>query len=647
MKAVNKKVTIKKKVQTEPLAVGFEKGKLILLFKKTTFGKSTTSELRITSGTKETSFNGLSSKVKIINEKNVEEKISYCSSFRFSELDGKIVLTYVRETEKGSVLIYSTSKNKKLWKALHVISQIRTAGVVVGSKGTKSKTNVNIFFGDQVLKIAKEKNTKSKTTFEIISPPRVPHWQFFEGVPFSVFGGLNFEKYVIVFYSAIHTVDIMKDVNLSNQKIGEEKLLKIGFALFSQEEPTRLLWQSELPVIEVPIDTHGNVSVLGVVHSESKDKKKKSSDSINSFRIYTTSDNGEMGYIDIPHSYIIDNKNRKQTLLKKWHGNPILSPTHHEWERDAAFNPTALHLGGKVHLLYRAIGPDGMSRIGYASSKDGLNIDERLNYPIYTPQAWFETNDSDSDSQVPSPMFSSGGGWGGCEDPKITQIGDRVYMTYVAFTGSWPTRTVLTSISVDDFLKKRWRWSKPMLMSPPGVGSKSVALFPERINDKFYIFHRVWPNIMIDAVDNLEFGEGKKYLTGQHMIRPRKSFWDSQKLSVGASPIKTSDGWLTIYNAVDRFDSGKYKIGAMLLDLKDPVKVLARSRKPILSPEEYYENDGKPGVAYPGGVANLDDMLHVYYGGGDKVSAVAQVPIDELVSSLKKDRQPHIKITKI
>jgi predicted GH43/DUF377 family glycosyl hydrolase len=96
-----------------------------------------------------------------------------------------------------------------------------------------------------------------------------------------------------------------------------------------------------------------------------------------------------------------------------------------------------------------------MSSIGYASSKDGKKIDERLKKPIYTPHYWFECNDDDYDRAGISPMFSSGGDWGGCEDPKVTQIGDRIYMTYVAFNGTWPTRTVLTSISVDDFLNKK------------------------------------------------------------------------------------------------------------------------------------------------------------------------------------------------
>jgi predicted GH43/DUF377 family glycosyl hydrolase len=96
---------------------------------------------------------------------------------------------------------------------------------------------------------------------------------------------------------------------------------------------------------------------------------------------------------------------------------------------------------------------------------------------------------------------------------------------------------------------------------------------------------------------------------------------------------------------VDRLYGGKYKIGSMLLDLHHPEKVLARSRKPILSPEEFYENDGKPGVTYPGGAVDLNGTLHVYYGGGDKVCCVAQVPTEELLWHLKKDGEsPRLKL---
>lgn len=623
---------IKEVFNMEPLAVGGNKNSLFLLFRKYS---NTSQELHITSGKSDTKFDGASHKIEIIDKKRKKENISICSDFRFS-LNGKIVvMTYTRNTESGNSLVYAESADKKKWVIKDVISKIKTAGIV---SFDEKKKIPHIYFGDHVLRIARSKKQKTKAMWEIVEPPRAPHWNFFDGVPFSVFGGLVQDDHFAVFYSAEHIVDIMRDVNLRDEKIGEERLLKIGVAIFAKKEPTRLLWQTELPILEVPLDTIGNIRLLGIV--------KVSNKPADYFRVYTSTPGGEMGYFDLPNDIISDHKDRKQILLKKWKDNPILSPTHLDWEVQGAFNPTALHLNDKVHLLYRAIGNDGMSRIGYASSHDGLNIHERLPKPIYSPHNFFEKNETGQKPEADA-LMQSGGGWGGCEDPKVTQIGDRIYMTYVAFDGSWPTRTVLTSISVDDFLNKRWRWAKPQLMSAPGVGSKSVVFLPEMIDGNYYIFHRRWPNIMLDIVPDLEFGDGKKWLTGEHMIRPRKSFWDSRKLSVGSTPIKTKEGWLTIYNAVDRLDSSKYKIGAMLLDLKNPEKVLARGRRPILSPEEFYENDGKPGVAYPGGAVDLDGMLHVYYGGGDKVCCVAQIPTEELVWHLMKDSEPVLKINKL
>jgi predicted GH43/DUF377 family glycosyl hydrolase len=315
------------------------------------------------------------------------------------------------------------------------------------------------------------------------------------------------------------------------------------------------------------------------------------------------------------------------------------------------FNPAALKLGGKVHLLYRATGSDGWSRIGYASSKDGIHIDERLKYPVYSPHEWFESDGpkKDGSGKMVGPehdhtIFASGGGWGGCEDPKITLIGDRIFMTYVAHNGSWPMRTAITSISVNDFLNKKWNWTTSKLMSPPSVGSKSVVLLPEKIDGQYVIFHRVWPNIIVDKVPELEFGEGVRWLENKFSIRPRSSHWDSKKMSMGSAPIKTDKGWLAIYGAVDKRDSSRYKIGAMLLDLRDPSKVIARSRKPILSPDEWYENNGKPGIVYPGGAVELDGVLHVYYGGADKVSCVATIPIQELLEHLGRDAEPTMTI---
>jgi predicted GH43/DUF377 family glycosyl hydrolase len=122
----------------------------------------------------------------------------------------------------------------------------------------------------------------------------------------------------------------------------------------------------------------------------------------------------------------------KMIKLKKHIANPIISPNEeNHWEAFNTFNPAAVCAGGKVHILYRAQGFDYISTVGYAASRDGYNIDERLDQPVYQPSMDFENNYTG----MVNPDLMSGGGYGGCEDPRVTLLGDRIYMTYVAFNG--------------------------------------------------------------------------------------------------------------------------------------------------------------------------------------------------------------------
>ena len=196
----------------------------------------------------------------------------------------------------------------------------------------------------------------------------------------------------------------------------------------------------------------------------------------------------------------------------------------------------------------------------------------------------------------------------------LTRIGEQVYMTYVAYDGHSHPRVALSSIHIDDFLNKKWNWKKPVLISPPYIVDKNACILPEKINGKYVIFHRVFPNILIDFVDNLDFDGKTRWLEGQFKIPTRalSSDWDNLKVGCGPPPIKTKEGWLLIYQAVSSFDESRYKIGAMLLDLKDPTRVLARTRCPILEPLTSYENEGwKAGVVYPCGAVIIDDRLFV------------------------------------
>ncbi|MBU1885053.1 hypothetical protein KKE34_00390, partial [Patescibacteria group bacterium] len=207
---------------------------------------------------------------------------------------------------------------------------------------------------------------------------------------------------------------------------------------------------------------------------------------------------------------------------------------------------------------------------------------------------------------------------------------------YVAYDGWNPPRIALTSIALSDFLDHNFLWERPVLISKPNVVDKSAVIFPEKINNKYVIMHRVFPDILIDFVDDLNF-DGYTYLRGEHKISPRsRQWWDSRKIGAGAPPLKTKDGWLLIYQAVDDKDASEYKVGAMLLDLNDPTKVLYRSAKPILEPREEYENYGfKAGVVYPCGAVIKDNTLFVYYGGADSYVCVATTPLEKFLDNLK------------
>jgi len=215
-------------------------------------------------------------------------------------------------------------------------------------------------------------------------------------------------------------------------------------------------------------------------------------------------------------------------------------------------------------------------------------------------------------------------------------------MTFMAFNGWDFMRIALTSISLEDMGNKNWAWKKPVLISRPNEPAKNWMLFPEKINGQYAIIHGVSPKVHIEYLDSLDDLDGKKFINsiGNHgghgyQDNKRQAHWDNRMRGAGAPPIKTDMGWLLLYHATDKRDPGKYKLGAMLLDLDDPTKELFRTNAPILEPKEWYENHGKPGVVYTCGAVILGENLIVYYGGGDKQIAVARANVAEFLRALQ------------
>jgi len=296
---------------------------------------------------------------------------------------------------------------------------------------------------------------------------------------------------------------------------------------------------------------------------------------------------------------------------------PILN---HAWETRATFNPAAIYLDGKVHILYRAQSLDNTSVLGYATSKNGLDIDYRAPEPVYVPRESFEQK------LVP-------GGNSGCEDPRLTRLGDKIYMCYTAYDGVNSPRVALTSITVNDFLNQKWSWERPVLISPPGFDDKDAGIFPEKINGQYAIIHRSGNDVDLSLHQSLNF-DGKTWLEEYRWFGPRAGFWDSKKVGLAAPPIKIKEGWLVLYHGVS--EDGIYRVGAILADFRDPTNIIARTDESIFEPRQDYEKIGQiPNVVFPCGAVIIGEKLFMYYGGADTVVGVATIKLEKLLKILK------------
>jgi len=451
----------------------------------------------------------------------------------------------------------------------------------------------------------------------------------------------SFDKHSLTVIETVLTArGIMVVYDSSYQERGIA-YLNIGLAFFDPKKPDKLIWRNESPFYSYEVKTDEDIIPNETIFD--------GEEMILTWKLGVE----EEIEVRIPHPYIhLDTGSKKRSNLKKqfevkrYYNNPIIKPKEeNNWETKATFNPAALYTQDKIHLVYRAIGTNDVSVLGYASSRDGFNIKERLNYPIFLNRRGGKNiYNKDKSEKSPISYISGGGGEGGCEDPRITLIDDTVYLTYTSFDGWGSLRMALTSISLKDFLDHEWNWEKPIMISPPGEIHKNWVLFPEKINGKFAVLHSISPDISIEYLEDLKPKKEKRYIKSFFSSVANLGRWDSKIRGAGPPPIKTSKGWLLLYHAMDVFsDPDKYKLGAMLLDLKNPQKIIARSKEPILEPNEDYENDGwKAGVSYSCGAVKKGNKLLIYYGGADTVTCVAGTNLNIFVKELLETGKPKI-----
>lgn len=196
------------------------------------------------------------------------------------------------------------------------------------------------------------------------------------------------------------------------------------------------------------------------------------------------------------------------------------------------------------------------------------------------------------------------------------------------------------------------------MISLSAPDNRNMVLFPEKINGEYVRLERPMPVYSRggDRFDIwLSYSKDLVYWGKSELVLATEDVpYCNDKIGPGAPPLKTDAGWLVLFHAVDRDDSrGKngwedrwqkrYTIGAMLLDLNDPSKVLGYSEKPIMVPETYDEvaEGFRTNVLFPCGAILEDDKktVRIYYGASDTVVKVATAPLDKLLASCTMTRK--------
>lgn len=286
-------------------------------------------------------------------------------------------------------------------------------------------------------------------------------------------------------------------------------------------------------------------------------------------------------------------------------------------------------------MVYRAqssrffseTGPEfHISFLGYAKSKDGISFKNRR--LLFKPEHKWE-------------HF-------GCEDPRITKFGNQYFIFYTAVSCFPPSREcVKVALATTKDFKKI---IKHGIVIP--FNAKCMTLFPEKIAGKMVVIFALEPDSRLLKTGIAFFNDIQEILSqkywdkwwlekdqeGKNILFPPTT---DLEIEVGAPPLKTKYGWLLILSYITGIslpEPDVFGIGAALLDLKDPTKILAKSDYPFLVPKTQYEiKHMRPNaIIFPSGAVVKNKELLVYYGAGDRTCCLATYKLERLIKILLK-----------
>ncbi len=331
----------------------------------------------------------------------------------------------------------------------------------------------------------------------------------------------------------------------------------------------------------------------------------------------------------------------------------LLENTDNKFENLGVFNPGVFEHDGKIKMLYRATTVGHYSSFGYAELSNSITIEMRKSEPFLVPTATYES--------------------AGIEDPRVVKIEDCYYITYTAYDGTTAFGALMTTFdfvhfekrgiltphmsykefqlcleTCEDLNSKYLRFAKlfhkrvsPVLFPEILLWDKDVCFFPRKINGKYALLHRIYPEIQIvyfDFIEELTYEFWKSYLCHihDHILLSGKYDFESSYVGAGCPPIETKDGWLLIYHGVQDTPKGYvYSAGAALMSLDNPLIEIGRLKTPLLKPEMDWEKEGvTSNVVFPVSTLLRDDHLTIYYGAADKCVAAAELSLNDLITQI-------------
>jgi predicted GH43/DUF377 family glycosyl hydrolase len=344
-------------------------------------------------------------------------------------------------------------------------------------------------------------------------------------------------------------------------------------------------------------------------------------------------------------------------LAKRFPENPILlpkdiSPSREGWQVISLLNPGVFTFDGKIWLLVR-VAESTLQKEGviFVPVTNATGNTELIEVPLNDPDLiatdarvikykgldylttishlrLLNSEDGIHFSEVSPPHSLFGENYlerYGIEDCRVTQLEETYYLTYTAVSEN--------GVGVGLRTTTDWQHFEHVgMILPPH--NKDCTLFEEKINDRFFALHRPSSTeIGGNFIWLAESEDGKLWGNHQCLIKTRPGMWDSARVGAGASPIRTERGWLEIYHGAN--EQHQYCLGAFLMDLDDPSKILARTVDPIMVPTQPYELSGFFGyVVFTNGHVVKGDEITIYYGAADEFVCGAKFSIAEILEQL-------------